>query len=92
MYLKIVAFSFLNGSDLYSIGECADMVSNQYLMVRVTKIQKERVKQEAEAKGFRTISDYIRSLALEHAPNFDIKFNEIYKKLIEEKEKSKPVS
>lgn len=69
------------------------MVSNQYLMVRVTKVQKERVKQEAEAKGFRTISDYIRSLALEHAPNFDIKFNEMYQKLIgEEKGKAKPVS
>lgn len=68
------------------------MVSNQFLMIRVTRIQKERVKMEAEAKGFRTISDYIRTVILEHEPNFDIKFNEIYKKIMEgEKQKLKPL-
>ena len=53
------------------------------LIVRLTKNQHERVKNNAESKGYKTISSYIRSLALEHDLGFVKKFDEIYTKLID---------
>lgn len=55
-------------------------------MVRVTKNQHERVKNNAEAKGYKTISSYIRSMALEQGLSFEKKFEEIYNELITSKE------
>jgi len=58
------------------------MVNQRCLIVRLTKNQHERVRTNAEAKGYKTISSYIRALALEQNMNFEDKFNEIYNKLI----------
>jgi len=58
------------------------MVNQRLLVVRLTKNQKERIKVNAEAKGYKTISSYIRALALEQNMNFEDKFNEMYNKLI----------
>jgi phosphoribosylformylglycinamidine (FGAM) synthase PurS component len=40
------------------------MTKNRVIIVRVTKAQYERIINNAEAKGHRTISDYIRSSVL----------------------------
>lgn len=58
------------------------MVNNKVISVRVTKNQHERVRNNAFAKGFKTVSAYVRSLALENDLIFEQKFNEIYNKLV----------
>lgn len=58
------------------------MVNQKYLFVRLTKNQKERIRVNAEAKGYKTISSYIRALALENDLGFEKKFNEIYRKIV----------
>ncbi len=60
------------------------MVNNKTIMVRVTENQRERIINNASAKGFKTISSYMRSLALEHDLSFERKFNEVYNLLIED--------
>lgn len=42
------------------------MVCNREIRVRVTINQLERIKVNAELKGFKTISGYLRHLCLEH--------------------------
>ena len=51
-------------------------------MVRVTKNQHERIKNAALAKGFRSISDYVRSLTLGNDLVFEQRFNDLYNKLM----------
>ena len=58
------------------------LVSNKSIFVRVTKNQHERIKNNAEAKGFKSVSAYVRSLTLEHDLSFERKFNELYTKVI----------
>ena len=60
------------------------MVNNKVVVTRVTKNQFERIKVNAQAKGYKTISQYVRSLMLEHDLVFEKKFDEIYQKLIPE--------
>ena len=43
-----------------------EMVKNREIRVRVTKDQLERIQMNAQAKGFKTVSGYLRSLCLEH--------------------------
>jgi len=61
------------------------MIKNRCLRVKVTTNQHERIKVNAQAKGFKTISDYIRSLALDKDMAFDHKFNELYDKIVNNK-------
>jgi len=58
------------------------MTNHKYLFVRITKNQHERIKINAEAKGFKTISGYIRSLALEKDIVFEKRFDELYEKIV----------
>jgi len=58
------------------------MVNNKTIMVRVTKNQHERIRNNACAKGFRTISDYVRSISLENDLIFEQKFNEVYNRIV----------
>jgi len=62
------------------------MVNNKVVVTRVTRNQFERIKVNAQAKGYKTISDYLRSLALDKDIIFDKKFNELYDKIINNKE------
>lgn len=48
------------------------------MVVRVTQSQYERIKNNAQAKGYKNISQFIRNLALEHSLTFESKFNEMY--------------
>ena len=54
---------------------------NHTIMVRVSKSQHERVRNNAEAYGYKTISGYIRALALQHGLVFEDKINKIYQKI-----------
>lgn len=58
------------------------MAKNNRLIVRLTKTQYERVKANAIARGHKTISSYIRSLALGHDAIYEHKLEEIYQKII----------
>jgi len=60
------------------------MAATKKLIVRITQNQFERIRLNAQAKGYVTISEYIRSLALEKDLNFQSKFNELYYKIMEE--------
>ena len=59
------------------------------LAVRLTKNQHERVETNAQTKGFKTLSSYIRSLALEKDIVFDKKFDELYNKIVNNKTSNK---
>ena len=58
------------------------MVNNKIIFVRVTEDQHERIKNNAFAKGFKTVAGYVRALTLEKDMIFEQKFNEIYDRLI----------
>ena len=62
------------------------MVRNKVILVRVTRNQHERIKNNASAKGHKTVSAYIRSLTLKHDLNFDTKFAKLYEVLMKEDE------
>ena len=59
------------------------MAKNHILRIRVTKAQKERIRENAEAKGFTTISAYLRSLALGGDTLLERRILAIYNKLFE---------
>lgn len=52
------------------------------IIVRVTRSQHERVKINAELKGHKTVSSYIRSIALETGMSTEMKINEIYNAVV----------
>lgn len=52
---------------------------NKELRVRMTKMQYERVKNNANSKGFKTISRYVRDAVLNNDLAFEKKFNEIFR-------------
>ena len=58
---------------------------NHTIMVRVSKSQHDRVKNNAEAYGFKTISAYIRALALQHGLVFEDKINRIFEAVTQQK-------
>jgi Arc/MetJ-type ribon-helix-helix transcriptional regulator len=58
------------------------MVNRKYIMVRLTRNQHERIRNQAQAKGFKTISSYVRDSLLGRDLAFDEKFNLIYKKIM----------
>jgi Arc/MetJ-type ribon-helix-helix transcriptional regulator len=58
------------------------MNKNHVLFVRITKYQYERIKNQVDAKGYRSVSAYIRDLALQ--PNYlETKIIEIDKSIKE---------
>ena len=57
------------------------MTSNNIVKVLVTKSQKERILQNANIKGYKTVSGYIRDLALSKNQFFEDKLKEIIRKI-----------
>jgi len=57
------------------------MTSNNIVKVLVTKSQKERILQNANIKGYKTVSGYIRDLALNKNQFFEDKLKEIIRKI-----------
>ena len=58
------------------------MSMRRSLIVKLTKNQHDRLKNNAEAKGYKTISSYIRAVTLEHDLSFEEKFDELYNTLV----------
>ena len=54
------------------------MVNSKVVVTRVSKNQLERIRISAQAKGYKNVSDYLRSLALEKDMAFEKKFDEMY--------------
>jgi len=52
---------------------------NKELRVRMTKMQYERVRNNANSKGYKTISRYVRDAVLNKDMAFEKKFNEMFK-------------
>ena len=61
------------------------MQKTKLIQFRVTKYQYERIRNNAESKGFRTISAYLRETALNKDLIFEKKFQEIYEIITKEK-------
>lgn len=62
------------------------MPKNKQLIIRVTNDQFDRIRLNAQAKGFKTITGYIRYTCLEHNQNVESKIlenNKILKELAE---------
>ena len=57
------------------------MTSNNVIKILVTKTQKERILNYASIKGYKTLSDYIRDLALQRNQFIEDKLKEIIKKI-----------
>ena len=51
----------------------------KHIQIRVTPEQHERIRNKAQAKGFKSVSSFIRDLLLEKDMLFEQKFNEIHK-------------
>ncbi|MEK6886512.1 MAG: hypothetical protein AABW88_01650 [Nanoarchaeota archaeon] len=58
------------------------MVKTRYVQVRVSHDQLERIKNNASAKGYRTISHYARDLMLEKNLYFERKFDELCEEVL----------
>ena len=58
-------------------------------MVRLTKDQDDRIKNDAKLKGFEHISDYVRSSLIDKDSKFERKIDEIYEKIVHEELGSK---
>ncbi|MCK4859098.1 MAG: hypothetical protein KAS87_00900 [Candidatus Omnitrophica bacterium] len=65
------------------------MTQRRCLVVRLTKNQHERIRVNAQAKGYKTISQYVRSAMLEYDLVFEKKFDEMYQKLVSTEESIK---
>lgn len=46
--------------------ECIDKKKRKYLMVRVTEIEREKMKETAKREGFRSLSSFIRWMYAKH--------------------------
>ena len=57
------------------------MTSNNVVKFLVTKTQKERILTNASIKGYKTVSGYIRDLALNRNQFFEDKLKEIIRKI-----------
>jgi len=59
-----------------------------FIQIRVTPEQHERIRNKAQAKGYKTITSFIRNLALEKDLVFEQRFDEIYRILTKKKDSS----
>lgn len=57
------------------------MTANNLIRVRVTKHQRERILQNASVKGYPTLSDYLRDLALNKNQFIEDKLREILRRI-----------
>lgn len=60
------------------------MNKNRVVYIRVTKDQHQRFRENANAKGFKTISAYVRTAVLENDLILQEKITKIYNKIVDE--------
>lgn len=65
------------------------MAKNRVLIVKVTKTQLDKIKNDAIAKGYNTISGYVRSMLLENEALYFRRFDEIYQKIVMDESSTK---
>jgi hypothetical protein len=58
------------------------MAKNYNLQVRLNNNQKERLRNNASAKGFETVSAYVRDLILNRNLVYERKIDEMYEKIM----------
>ena len=58
------------------------MPKTRYVQIRVSHDQLERIRNNASAKGYRTVSHYARTLLLEKNLYFERKFDELYEEVM----------
>ena len=68
------------------------MVNQKLLSVRLTKNQHERIRIKAEAKGYKTISSYVRALTLGNDLGFEQKFDKMYDKVVNEDSENREIN
>jgi len=68
------------------------MNKTRFIQIRVTKNQYERINNNARAKGFLTVSAYIRDLALGKDAAFERKVNELYEEIVGKNKKDSKTS
>lgn len=66
------------------VGGLVFMPKNHLVQVRFTKEQREKAAIIAESKGYTSLSQYIRELAVNHEDNITRKIFEIHKKIMAE--------
>lgn len=54
----------------------------RYIQVRVSPEQYERIRNNAQAKGFKTVSSFIRNILLEKDLLFEQKFGRMYEIIV----------
>jgi len=54
----------------------------KFIQIRVTREQHDRIRNKAHAKGYKTLSSFLRHLALEKDLLFEQRFEEIYRILV----------
>jgi len=64
-----------------------EMVKTRSINVRLSKSQIERVRDNADAKGYKSIAQYARSKMLEHDSANERKLDEIYKEIVGKNER-----
>jgi ribosomal protein S20 len=58
------------------------MARNYTLQVKLDQNQRERVRNNASAKGYKTVAGYVRDLILEKNLYYEKKFNEMYEEIM----------
>ena len=58
------------------------MVMNSDIRVRVSKNQLNQIKQTAQAKGFTTVSDFVRDVTIGNSFSLSDKINEIHNAIV----------
>ncbi|MFC1723613.1 hypothetical protein ACFL0V_05725 [Nanoarchaeota archaeon] len=61
------------------------MAKTKMILFRVTQNQYERIQNNAQAKGHKTMASYLRDLALNKDMVFEKRFTEMYKIIIRQK-------
>ncbi|MFH1917088.1 MAG: hypothetical protein ABIJ21_07540 [Nanoarchaeota archaeon] len=67
------------------------MPKNRVIMIRVTNTQYERIVNNALAKGYKTISDYVRNSILGFDLLTETKIQKMFEVIVENKEKIREV-
>jgi hypothetical protein len=63
------------------------MANTRIVIFRVTKSQHERIRNNAQAKGHKTMASYLRDTTLNKDMVFEQRFNEMYDIIVRQKRK-----
>jgi len=67
-----------------------NVTATKAINIRVTRDQHDRIRENAETRGFKNVSEFVRHRSLEDTLAFEMKFNRLYDRLMNEREKRDP--